>query len=229
MEDFQKRYDFEQRSNESKRIREKYPDRVPVIVDAGVGTASDAALAMEYGAVETGTIAHQRPDGRFQVFWANYFLEGVESRLWPGRYELLVTSLYPRVTPLIRYRIGDLVAPNPSARDFDQTFDLIAGRCNDGISVGEGAFVHSEAFSHVLRNVKDIQAFQVLQNSTEGIVISYVAEREISRATQERLQRRFEAVDKRLHIRRFERVARLEETVAGKTKRIISDGCFKYS
>lgn len=33
MEDFQKRYDFEQRINESKRIREKYPDRVPVIVE----------------------------------------------------------------------------------------------------------------------------------------------------------------------------------------------------
>ena len=185
-------------------------------------------VAMEYGAVETGTIAHQRPDGRFQVFWANYFLEGVESTLWPGRYELLVTALYPRVTPLIRYRIGDLIAPNPSAIDFDQTLDTIVGRCNDGISVGEGTFVHSEAFSHVLRNMKDIQAFQVMQNSADEIVISYVAEHEISHTTQEYLQRRFEAVDRRLQIQRFERVARLEETVAGKTKRIVRDGMLRY-
>lgn len=32
MNDFQKRYDFESRCNESQRIRAKYPERVPIIL-----------------------------------------------------------------------------------------------------------------------------------------------------------------------------------------------------
>lgn len=181
-------------------------------------------VAMEYGAVETGVIAHQRRDGRFQVFWGNYFLEGIESDIWPGRYELLVTTLYPRLIPLIRYSIGDLAFPNPSAADFDQTLERIVGRCNDGISIGEGAFIHSEAFSHVLRDVEDIQAFQVIQNAPDKIVVNYIASGLLSDELQTRLHRRFESVDKRLKIHRFQRVTRLQETISGKTRRIVNEG-----
>ena len=37
-EDFRKRYSFKQRSDEAERIRVKYPDRVPVIVEKSKGS-----------------------------------------------------------------------------------------------------------------------------------------------------------------------------------------------
>ena len=180
-------------------------------------------VAMEYGAVETGIIAHQRSDGRFQIFWANHFVEGIESKNWPGWYELLVTTLYPRLVPLIRYRIGDLVCGNPSAAEFDQTLAKVVGRCNDGISVGENAFIHSEAFSHVLRDVVEIQAFQIIQKGTGEIIVNYIADQNLTGEIEARLHRRIEKVDKRLNIERFQRVGRLQESVSGKTKRVVNE------
>ncbi len=180
-------------------------------------------VAMEYGAVETGIIAHQRPDSRFQIFWANYFVEGIESKRWPGCYELLVTTLYPRLVPLIRYRIGDLVCGNPSATEFDQTLEKVVGRCNDGVLIGGNAFVHSEAFSHVLRDVVEIQAFQIIQKGAGEIIVNYIADRTLTNKIEVRLHRRFEKVDKRLKVDRFHRVGRLQESVSGKTKRVVNE------
>ena len=61
-------------------------------------------VAMEYGAVETGLLAHTHPEGGYRAFWRSYLLE-VAGGEHPGR--LLVTSLYPRCLPLVRYEIGD--------------------------------------------------------------------------------------------------------------------------
>src|SRR5262249_52858916 len=88
-------------------------------------------VAMEYGSVETGPIAHEPPTGRYRVFWADYMLEGVESKSKPGCYEILVTSLHRRCMPLVRYRIGDLISEDPGGEGFNQEFDRVIGRCND--------------------------------------------------------------------------------------------------
>lgn len=186
-------------------------------------------VAMEYGAIETGVIAHQRPDGRFQVFWANCFVEGIESRTWPGCYELLVTTLYPRLIPLVRYHIGDLVCGDPNAETFDQTFDRVMGRCNDSISLGEDAFVHSESFSHVLRDVAEIQAFQVVRKRPDDIVISYVADRLLSSEIEHRLRDRLARIDERLRAARFERVGRLEQSLSGKLKRVVDEAVSSHA
>jgi len=185
-------------------------------------------VAMEYGAMETGTIAHQRRDGRFQVFWPNFFVEGIESESWPGSYELLVTTLYPRLVPLIRYQIGDLVNGEPNAETFDQSLEQVIGRCNDGISIDECTFVHSESFSHVLRDVKDIQAFQVIQTATDEIIIKYVSDRTLSDEIEDRLHGRLARVHSRLKVDRFERVGRLQESISGKTRRVVNEGNSRF-
>jgi GABA(A) receptor-associated protein len=38
MQDFKKRYDFDKRREESARIRKKYPDRIPIIVEKAQGS-----------------------------------------------------------------------------------------------------------------------------------------------------------------------------------------------
>jgi len=179
-------------------------------------------VAMEYGAVETGTIAHQAKSGRYQVFWGTYYVEGLPSTEHPGATELAITALYPRLTPLIRYRIGDLAINNSDDVSINRGFDRVFGRCNDGIALGKSGFVHSESFSHVLRDVPEIDAFQVVQSESQAITVTYLAKSDLPEHTIRMLRDRLRRVDPRLQDASFSKVPHLSSTVAGKSKRIVS-------
>lgn len=179
-------------------------------------------VAMEYGAVETGIIAHQRPSGEYQVFWASHLVEGLPSPNLPGARELLVTALYPRATPLIRYRIGDLVAASAGSSGIALRFDRVVGRSNDGIRVGSKDFVHSETFTHVLRDIDPIQSFQVVQDSDRAITINYTSNEQLPLDTTMLIRRRLGRVDGRLEGVCINRVPRIDPTIAGKSKRVVS-------
>lgn len=181
-------------------------------------------VSMEYGAVETGLIAHRHPEGRFRVFWASHHVETLPAGNDPARREIAVTALYPRVVPLIRYRLGDLVQPDESTEDGVVQLAAVVGRCNDIISLDGGARVHSEAFSHVLRDVREIQAFQVVRDGPRAITINYIADSPLPASALTSIHSRLSRVDAGLADASLVRVSRLEETIAGKTKRIIDRG-----
>ena len=148
------------------------PDSAPLIADV-----LGCPVSMEYGAVETGPIAQQRPDGQFAIFWRHYFLEGCESAHLPGVYDILVTSLFPRCLPLVRYKIGDLISQNPNDECFRQQFKAVIGRGNDLVMLHDGSVIHSEAFSHALKEMTCMAGYQVIQSANEKIALSYVAAR----------------------------------------------------
>jgi phenylacetate-CoA ligase len=177
-------------------------------------------VAMEYGAIETGLIAHQRPDGRYVTFWRHSFLEGHESEHLPGAYEILVTSLYPRCFPLLRYRVGDLISANPNDEHFTQTFESVTGRCNDLIVLRNGGVVHSEAFSHAVKEMSSIAGYQVVQSYDGDITLNYVAREPLGPPEMEELRRRLNRINPDLTSIRVARVESLEQTIAGKTRRI---------
>ncbi len=179
-------------------------------------------VAMEYGTVETGTIAHQRPSGEFQVFWGSYYVEGLPSPECPEAHEVVITSLYPRLTPLIRYRVGDLVSRSPGGRGFCEGFERVIGRANDGIVVGEDGFVHSEAFSHVMRDIERIHTFQVVQRTNREITINYTADQTLPLDATHLIHQRLCKIDRRLSSVRINRVTEIATTIAGKSKQIIS-------
>lgn len=180
-----------------------------------------APLTMEYGAVETGPIAHEAPDGLLHVFWHNYFVEAFPFTEMPGAGELLVTSLSPRALPLCRYRMGDLVQGAADEVGLTQMAAVI-GRCNDAIRVADGQVVHSEAFTHVLRDSDVVTAFQVLQDVTGRVTIRFESARSLAPAEEGELRRRFALVHRALRAVELQRVDRLPTTIAGKTRTIVS-------
>ena len=172
--------------------------------------------------METGIIAQQHPSGEYRVFWGSYLVEGIPSPDIAGAREILVTALFPRVTPLIRYRIGDLVSAAKASDGVGVAFDRVIGRSNDGIRVGEDGFVHSETFSHVMRDIDRIRSFQVVQGGDRRIVINYTASERLPAHTTTLIRERLGRVDGRLETVRINRVPRIESTIAGKSKRIVS-------
>ncbi len=175
-------------------------------------------VAMEYGAVETGAIAHQQPDGAYSVFWRHYRLEVQPSAEVDGAGQILVTSLYPRCLPLLRYRLGDLARRLPSA-EVERTFAEVVGRCNEVVHLEGGRSVHSEAFAHALRWIDGVDGYQVVQRAGEAPTLSYTGAR-LTQDAEGELRRRLRRIAEPLGAMKLEHRAALPQTVAGKTLRL---------
>jgi phenylacetate-coenzyme A ligase PaaK-like adenylate-forming protein len=179
-----------------------------------------APVAMEYGCVEAGLLAHTHPDGGYRVFWGGHLLE-VEPGT-PGRGAVRVTSLRPRCFPLVRYELGDDLEFAPgadTAPGFDR-FERVAGRCNDFVVLGDGAVIHSEVFSHAVRPSAGVDGYQVVQR--DGMLcLRLVAT--LDAAGEAAIQQRLARIHPELGAMRIERVDRLEQTVAGKTRMIVRE------
>lgn len=181
-------------------------------------------VVMEYGAMETGHIASTAQDGvGYQVYWKDYFVEGLKQE--DGSHKILVTSLFPRATPLIRYELGDTIClhANDATKEHVlgiQKFLDVGGRCNHGIKLADGTFFHSEVFTHCVRDLKVIEAFQIVQES-DRITVFYRAKRDLLEEERQSALSRFSKVDSRLRNVEFGRVEELRKSVAGKTPMII--------
>jgi phenylacetate-CoA ligase len=180
-------------------------------------------VAMEYGSVETGLIAHSLPEGGYQVFWRTYFVEadpGPDGRVG---HQVRVTSLYPRCVPLIRYDMGDEIEVDNSTNETllgVDHFRRVIGRCNDYVETDDGAIIHSEAFTHAVRSCAAIAGYQVVQTGSE-IRIDYTAPEPLSDAQADEIVYRLCKVRSELSRTKLNRVNRLAQTAAGKTRMVI--------
>lgn len=191
---------------------------------ARVADVLGCPVAMEYGSVETGVMAQQARDGNYFFFWRAHLLEGIASPHLPGCYEILITSLYPRRFPLMRYRIGDLISEDPDSPAFQQRFASVIGRCNDYIVLPGGTQVHSEAFTHAVKEIAGIAQYQVVQSRAGGtIAMKYVSAQPLSDKDEAEVRRRLAIVHPQLSAIRLERVSALAQTISGKSRRIIRE------
>jgi len=177
-------------------------------------------IAMEYGAVETGLLAHTLPSGGFDTFWHTSLLDAEPS---DRDHRLYVTSLFPRCFPLVRYAIGDNVVLPAGAKSVGiRRLASVAGRCNDYVVLESGAVAHSELFTHAIRMCSEVQAYQVVK-SASGTFIRYVAAQPLAKNTEEEIRGRLGRIHPSLRSTRLERVERLQQTLAGKTRMVVSE------
>jgi phenylacetate-coenzyme A ligase PaaK-like adenylate-forming protein len=131
----------------------------------------------EYGMAETNVIAY-----KIRERFANKYVVVREHILGAcgKNNELLVTCLYGRRFPLIKYSTGDHLDLDELDRsnllDFGSllTFNDVQGRSNDFILIkynDKSTRVHSEYFTHVLKTIAGIHKFIVLQKSCDTIEV----------------------------------------------------------
>ncbi|ETX05435.1 MAG: hypothetical protein ETSY2_22915 [Candidatus Entotheonella gemina] len=180
-------------------------------------------VIMEYGAVETGPIAQQQPDGHYTVFWRHYMIEAHPSPHCPGAYDILLTSLFPRCLPLIRYKVGDLIRMPLDAgpEQAIHTFATILGRSHDVVTLPSGARIHAEAFSHAVKNTHAIHAYQVVQSAPDEVVLCYTAAQPLSAADLAAIRQRLQRIHAELGHIHIRHVGQLAQTMAGKTQRLV--------
>jgi phenylacetate-CoA ligase len=163
-----------------------------------IENAFNAPLRMEYGTVETGPIAYSHPPKGYRVFWWKYLLE--EASHESGKREILLTALYPRATPLFRYRLGDLI--DLPLQFADNSISVIGfrelyGRANQPVRLPSGRTLHSETASHLFRACPGINHYQFWchPNKVEAV---YVAAQELQEQEQAELRRVAAAIDPEL-------------------------------
>jgi phenylacetate-CoA ligase len=179
-------------------------------------------VAMEYGAVETGLIAHTHPAGGYRVSWRSHLVEAEPSATG---HRIRVTTLTPRCVPLVRYEIGDEIELTGGASGSlvgIDSFERVIGRCNDYVPLADGAQIHSEAFSHALRPCAEILSFQVAVGGPE-LCIRYVAREELGAALVGEIRERLRKIHPGLAAARFERIERVPQSVAGKTLMVVRE------
>lgn len=124
---------------------------------------------VEYGCSEVDIIASECPQGTLHVNSANVLLEQIQSK--DGVEELLVTDLRNSRTPVIRYRLGDIVKIQHRVCECgraSQSIDEICGRSQDQFVIhADGSREHSVLFSHMFSELEraniTIKRFLVIQ------------------------------------------------------------------
>lgn len=93
--------------------------------------------------------------------------------------EVIVTALWRRAMPLIRYRNGDLARWGDDSCPCGRPFPLLSeilGRCNDVLRTPSGKLVHGAYFNHLFFHVPGVRRFQVHQKSMDEVVIKVISE-----------------------------------------------------
>ena len=175
-------------------------------------------VVQEYGGAEFGQVAFKRGDEPFQVYADLNYVETETADGSAGEHSLLVTSLYERYLPLIRYRVGDAVLgarrrPNGHV----ESFEAVAGRINDVIELAPGEFIHSVAVFHCIHQEPDVHGIQMVLTD-QGIEIVLIAVAADRAALEDRIRRRLAQVHPLLATARFQYLEDLQATRAGKRR-----------
>jgi phenylacetate-coenzyme A ligase PaaK-like adenylate-forming protein len=177
-------------------------------------------VGMEYGAAETGVIAYTHPaDNRYRVFWDTYLLEAVPVNQTDAK--LLLTALYPRALPLIRYDIGDIVQSYDTDGNSAVGFARVLGRDNDLIDIGDGAHVHPVALIHCIQSTSGVLGVQVVQELDKSLSIRIMCSAPLSVDADAAIRQNLSTLDPQLRNCKIAYTEQLEQTLAGKTRWVV--------
>lgn len=150
----------------------------------------------EYGASEVGLMAMQNANGDFEINQHNLFIEVVdeENKQVPdgeiGR--ILVTDLYNKATPMIRYEIGDL-GSLATLDNGTRILKDLQGRTSDVALLPSGKVIPGLTFYYVTKAIikedLDILEFIVIQKKPALFEVQYVSKTDMDAGLKKKIQK----------------------------------------
>jgi phenylacetate-CoA ligase len=157
-----------------------------------IAKAFGCRVAVEYGARDAGLMANECPDGGLHVPAESMYVE-VLGEHDAGHGEIVATNLYSVSFPLIRYRTGDrgslATAPCRCGRGLP-CLRSVDGRQTDFLVTSTGRVLHALSIIYILREMRHIQQFRVLQEAVDHVVVWVVPETAFSSADKSALAAR---------------------------------------
>lgn len=184
----------------------------------------------EFGASELDLIAFTNKKDEFFVNSETLFVEILDENNRPVPHgqsgKIVITSLYNKAHPMIRYDIGDTGTLSEKSTFKNPILKELIGRTNDVAQLPSGKTVPGLTFYYVTKSVIEddgnVKEFVIEQHSWDTFKINYTSERELNATEIDTItQALFKYLERGLQLQ-FERVEMLDRSNRGKLKQFIS-------
>jgi len=146
-----------------------------------IGEVFGVPVANEFGSRDIGFTAHETPQGQLLLMSESIILEVLDEQGQPvppgATGEAVMTALESFAQPFIRYRTGDMVRvadePCRVGRGL-HVIDEVVGRSTDFVVKTDGTIMHALAVIYVLRAVRGVGEFRIVQHSLQDIEVQVV-------------------------------------------------------
>ena len=184
----------------------------------------------EYGASELDLIAFQNPQNIWQVNSETIFVEILDKQdnILPFGEEgrIVITSLYNKAHPFIRYDIGDIGVLSKNSTLQKPILEKLIGRTNDIAILPSGKKAAGLTFYYITKSIMEddstIKEFIIEQQKIDTFKIIYASAEDISEAKIKSIKTEMDNyLEKGLNII-FERQDKIERSKSGKLKQFRS-------
>lgn len=184
----------------------------------------------EYGASELGIIAFQNPKGDWHVNSETLFVEFLDENNKPVSYgkegKVVITSLYNKAHPFIRYEIGDMGILDPKSTFKYPILNNLIGRTNDVAVLPSGKKSPGLTFYYVTKSIIEdngaVKEFVVKQVKINTFEIEYVSSTSLEEAQIKKIKEAIALYLEPNLIVNFSRKDFLQRTKSGKLKQFVS-------
>lgn len=186
-------------------------------------------VANGYGGRDAGFIAHQCPHGSMHLTAEDIIVEIVDTQGLPvpagESGEIVVTHLATSEFPFIRYRTGDIgvLADTPCTCGRGlPVLKEIQGRSTDFLIAQNGTVMHGLALIYILRDLPQVRAFKIIQESLELTRVLVVLEEKLNNDLNAKITHGFQArLGADVHIQ-VEQVSEIPAEKSGKFRYVVS-------
>lgn len=184
----------------------------------------------EYGASELDIIAFQNPNNKWQVTSETLFVEILDenNQNLPNGEEgrIVITSLYNKAHPFIRYDIGDVGILSKESTFKKPILEKLIGRTNDIAILPSGKKAAGLTFYYITKSIIEddgnVKEFVIEQQKKDTFIIKYVSIKVLSTEKMNLISIEMERyLEKGLQIK-FDRQKQLERSKSGKLKQFSS-------
>ncbi|MEC4003508.1 phenylacetate--CoA ligase family protein [Flavobacterium sp. SUN052] len=184
----------------------------------------------EYGASELDLIAFQNPKGEWQVNSESLFVEILDenNNVLPNGKEgrIVITSLYNKAHPFIRYDIGDIGILDEKSTFKKPILKKLIGRTNDIAILPSGKIAPGLTFYYVTKSIIEddgnVKEFVIKQTKIDTFEIEYVSELELNENQILTIEKAITTYLENGLTFTFARKEKLERSKSGKLKQFVS-------
>jgi phenylacetate-CoA ligase len=184
----------------------------------------------EYGASELGIIAFQNPKGEWHITSETLFVEIIDDNNQPVSYgtegKVVVTSLYNKAHPFIRYEIGDTGIIDTRSTAKNPILKKLIGRTNDIAVLPSGKKSPGLTFYYVTKSIIEdngtVKEFVVKQHKIDTFEIEYVSSKALEEKQIHEIKGAIELYLEPNLIVNFSKKDFLKRTNSGKLKQFVS-------
>lgn len=184
----------------------------------------------EYGASELDLIAFQNSNDEWQINSETLFVEILDenNNILPNGKEgrIVITSLYNKAHPFIRYDIGDIGILDEKSTSKKPILKKLIGRTNDIALLPSGKKSPGLTFYYVTKSIIEddgnVKEFVIKQTKIDTFDIEYVSQKELNNNQIKTIEKAISTyLENGLHFN-FIRKEKLTRSKSGKLKQFVS-------